>query len=325
MMKKTLTCLIGLMLTLTACTRTSQSPLSLPAASETESSPQPQSATPPALILLTAAPSAAAASASPFISRTPSLTPTFSQTPTASKTPSRTRRPSLTPTITLTPTLNYSNMLIRFEAPGPMAKLVSPINVVAWVAPEYTGVTRLELLGEDGRELYRKSFRTDNVRTYTRVAEAVSFEIPGAAEAGRLQISTQDQYGRLMAFNSVPVLLLSVGENQFTPAYEPLERVALRAPYRQQEISGGTLTVRGEIRPLNNTPVVLELVDIDGRILGSRVLYFDASAPGYQIFETTIPYMLAEKKALARLVIRQSDERITGLAYLYSLELVLRP
>lgn len=325
-MKKSLTWFLGLTLALTACTRTSQAPLRLPAAAVTESSLQPQSATPPALILLTSQPSATARpSQRPSLVRFPSPTPTFSQTPTVTQTPSRTRRPSLTPTITLTPTLNYSNLLIRFEAPGPMAKLVSPMKVVAWVAPEYTGVTRLELLGEDGRELYRKSFRTDNVRSYTRVAELVSFEIPGAAEAGRLQISTQDEYGRLMAFNSVPLLLLGVGENQFTPAYEPLERVVLRAPYAQQESSGGMLTVRGEIRPVNNTPVVLELVDINGQIVGSRVLYFDASLPGYQVFETTVPYSLTEKKALARLVIRQSDERIAGLAYLFSLKLVLRP
>lgn len=321
MIRKILIYFTALIFALTACTRTSQSPLSLPAATETESRLQPASATSPALILLTVESPAA----TPRASRLPSQTPTPSQTATLAQTASRTRRPSLTPTITLTPTLNYANTLIRFEAPGPMSKLVSPINVIAWVAPEYTGVTRLELLGEDGRELYRKSFRTDNARTYTRVAETLSFEIPGAAEAGRLQISTQDEYGRLMAFNSVPVLLLGVGENQFTPVNEPLERVALRAPYRGQEIEGGALTVRGEIRPVSNTPVVLELVDISGAILGSRVLYFDASLPGYQLFETTVPYTLTEKKALARLVIRQSDERIVGLAYLYSLEIVLWP
>ena len=319
---------LALTLTLGACTRTSQSPIHLPASPETEPRLPAESATLPTLVLLTLDASIEtmrpliAQTYTPSITRTPSVTPTKSKTATWTKTPSRTRKPSLTPTITLTPTLNYFNTLIRFESPGPMARLISPISVIGWVAPEYTGITRLELLGEDGRELYQKSFRTDNERS-TRVSGAGTFEIPGAAEAGRLQISTQDEYGRLMAFNSVPVLLLSVGENQFTPAYEPIERVALREPYWGEEFTGGVVTVRGEIRPVNNTPVVLELIDINGIVLGSRVLYFDAATPGYQIFETTVPYHLTEKQALARLVIKQSDERIAGLAYLYSREIIL--
>jgi hypothetical protein len=44
----------------------------------------------------------------------------------------------------------------------------------------------------------------------------------------------------------------------------------------------------------------------------------------YQQFTTVIPYQLA-KKTPARLIIRQSDDRIDGLAYLFSIKLQISP
>jgi hypothetical protein len=193
------------------------------------------------------------------------------------------------------------------------------------VSPEYAGTTRVELIGENGAELYRKIFKTySNVGYYSRVDEKISFEIKGAAEMARLQISTLDEKGRVKAFNSVRLLLLAVGENEFTPPYAVQDRVLLRYPKLGDEISGGSLPVTGEFQPANDQPVVLELVDINGNVLGSRILQLAPADGKYQPFTTTIPYQLA-KKTQARLIIRQSDDRIDGLAYLFSLKLLISP
>jgi hypothetical protein len=273
-----------------------------------------------------------AAPETPFLSeQMPTSSPTSglpTETPTITLTPTRTRRPR-TPTMTFTPsatfTLDPSNVILRIAAPGPMSKLVSPINFVVYIAPDYTGLTRIELIGEDGRELYRKVFRTySNVGYTTRVDEQINFEIHGAAEVARLQISTLDEYNRLQSYNSVRVLLMAVGENELSPAFPLQEYLVLRRPRKGDEVSGGELTVRGEYQPLNDTPVVMELFDIDGNIIGSRVLYFNHADGSYQVFETTIPYKV-EKKMPARLVIRQGDDRIAGMAYLYSIRLWVNP
>jgi hypothetical protein len=59
-----------------------------------------------------------------------------------------------------------------------MSKVVSPIEFVVHVSPDYAGTTRVELIGEDGTELYRKIFKTfSNVGYYTRVDEKIDFEI----------------------------------------------------------------------------------------------------------------------------------------------------
>lgn len=265
---------------------------------------------------------------------TPSLTPTphiEPFTPTASLTPTPTSRwrrtwtPSPTPTITLTPTLDVSTRIqLRIVSPGPLSKVISPIQFIVHIHPDYTGLTRIELIGEDGRELYRKVFRTySNVGYFTRVEEKVTFEIKGAAEIARLQISTYDPKGNILSYNSVRLMLFSTGENQLTPPYPAQERIGLRLK-REAEISGGTLNLTGEINPINNTPLIIELFDEQGRIVGSRLVQLAPADGKFQIFTTTVPYRVFERIP-ARLVLRQSDDRISGLAYLYSLPVFLNP
>jgi hypothetical protein len=265
-------------------------------------------------------------SQTPLNQTTATLLPILSETPTETPVP-----PTLDPTylnfpsVTPSPTLDPSRILIRVVAPGPMSKVVSPIDFVAHLAPDYTGATRIELIGENGAELYRKIFKTfSNVGYYTRVNEKINFEIKGAAEMARLQISTLDEKGRVKAFNSVRLLLQAVGENEFTPPYAVQDRVLLRHPRSGKEISGGSLPVTGEFWPANDMPLILELIDIDGNVLGSRILQLAPADGKFQQFTTIIPYQLA-KKTQARLVIRQSDDRIDGLAYLFSLKLQVSP
>lgn len=311
---------IGLLLCslalLAACTRTERANVILPTVTATLATPEPS-----------ATPRPRTATPAPTATRAlPTATPTITLTPSA--TPTATRRWWWSPTPTFTPsntpTLDPSNVILRFAVPGPMSKLSSPFNLVFYVLPEYTGTTRIEIIGEDGREIYRKVFRTYKQSNPSRVAEEIRFEIPAASEVARLQISTQDEFGRLMSLNSVRVLLMAVGDSQFTPVYEPLERVVLRFPRREAEVAGGDVRIVGMIRPLNNGPVVLELVDRRGTVIASRLLYFDASLTEYQHFETNLPYQVTEP-AYARIVLRQSDDRIPGPAYLYSHEILLQP
>jgi hypothetical protein len=206
-----------------------------------------------------------------------------------------------------------------------MSKVVSPLEAIFHLAPHYTGTTRIELIGENGSILYRKIFKTySNVGYFTRVDEKIDFEIPGVAELSRLQITTFDSVGRIQAVNSVRLLLQSVGDNQFTPAADENERLLLRSPREDDEIKGGAVEVIGEFNPINNLPLILELIDVNGITIGSRLVQLGEPGGKYQSFSTTVPYRVSAKTAV-RLVIRQSDDRIDGLAYLFSIPLVLYP
>lgn len=285
--------------------------------------PTPNPPTSSPVVILTVAPPS---STVPAALGTATLLPILSETPSPTPIPLTIDPTYLNfPSVTPSPTLDPSLILLRIVSPGPMSKVVSPVEFIVHIAPDYTGTTRIELIGEDGTELYRKVFKTfSNIGYYTRVAEKVSFELNGAAEIGRLQVTTTDSKGRILAHNSVRVLLQAVGQNEFTPPYAVQDRVLLRYPKTKTEISGGDLPVTGEFLSANDQPLVLELLDLEGHVLSSRLLQLSPADGKYQAFTTNLPYQVSELTQ-ARLVIRQADDRIDGTAYLFSLKVTLRP
>ena len=279
----------------------------------------------PTVIALTAAASqpdqAGPSAGSPLPALDPALTPT-PLPPTETLVPSAT--PSPTPTLSSAP----PDGMIRLAAPGPMSKVVSPLRLIAYVVPGARGRYQVELLGEDGRLLARKVevHPAPAYSPWVYVAMDIPFEIRAAAELARLQISAEDEFGRLQAVMSVHVLLQSGGRDVINPSGGTGERAWLSSPLAGSQVTGGEVVVSGKFRPFNEESFIIELLDQDGRALGTRVLELGlASAPdGYIPFSTTVPYRVGAPTP-ARLVLRQADPRITGLMYLHSLELILKP
>lgn len=240
--------------------------------------------------------------------------------------PSRTPRPTLSPTpqptFTQTTIPGHDPAAIQIFAPGPMSKVVSPITLRMNIVAGESEKIQIDLYGEDGRLLTRnlKNVPTSGLGVPQQIR--VPFEIRAAAEVGRLTVSTTDKAGRLQSLNSVRVLLLSSGINEINPPGNPSEPIGVFSPEDDEEVAGGVLNVRGDVWPFNLHPVILELVDPDGRSIALRILNLDHLNP--QLFETTLPYKVSEP-TLARLTIRQDDDRIDGLFYVYSQEVLLNP
>lgn len=250
------------------------------------------------------------------------LTPavTFTNTPAPTRTPTRTP----TPRVTFTPTTipGHKNAAIQISAPGPMSKVVSPIMLRMHITAGASGKAEIALYGEDGRLLTRnlKSVPPGGKGVDQHIQ--VPFEIPAAAEMGRLTISTLDKQGRVQSLNSVRLLLLSSGTSEITPPGNPSEPIGIFSPEVEESISGGVVHVKGDLWPFNLNQVVIELVGPDRKIITSRILSVNSIDP--QLFETTLPYKVFVPTA-ARLTIRQDDDRINGLFYVYSQEIFLNP
>ena len=240
--------------------------------------------------------------------------------------PSRTPRPTLSPTpqatFTQTTIPGHDPAAIEIQAPGPMSKVVSPITLRMNIVAGESEKVQIDLYGEDGRLLTRnvKSVPTSGKGVPQQIR--VPFEIRATAEVGRVTVSTSDKLGRLQSLNSVRVLLLSSGINEINPPGNPSEPVGVFSPLVEDDVSGGVLNIRGDVWPFNLNPVILELIDEDGRSMGLRILNLDQLNP--QLFDTTLPYKVSEP-TVARLTIRQDDDRIDGLFYVYSQEVVLNP
>jgi hypothetical protein len=240
--------------------------------------------------------------------------------PTDIPEPTFTPRPKATATATTIP--GHEPAAIEISYPGPMSKVVSPITLRMNIVSGESEKVQIDLYGEDGRLLTRIAKKVPPSGKGVDQQIEVPFEIQAAAEVARLTISTTDKAGRIQALNSVRLMLLSSGTNEITTPGNPSEPVGVFSPTTKDTASGGVLTVRGDIWPFNLEPVLLELIDPDGKSLGLRILTINQLDP--QLFETTIPYKVSEP-TLARLSIRQDDDRINGLFYVYSQEILLNP
>lgn len=264
----------------------------------------------PTVIHLTAA----AIEAATFSAASPTSSPTA--TPTV---PTYTPEPTQTPT----PGPRVPLAAIQVRAPGPMSRVVSPLQLQMLVIAGDSRRVQIDLLGEDGRLLGRSLIIVAGSPAGDPLSLKVPFEIRAAGENGYIQVSTRNIGGRIQALITVPVLLLSAGVSQVNPAGNTIyERVALSSPSPEAEISGGTVKVDGQFQPYSRQPMIAELVADDGRSLSTRVL--TVAGQDWQAFTTTLPFKVSEKTP-AHLYFQESDDLLDGPIYVYSQEITLEP
>lgn len=257
-------------------------------------------------------------------SPTRTRTPTVTRIPTRTLAPTRTRPPTRTPTITYTPTPPEPDLyLVR---PGLMSKLVSPIQSEMYVLTGDSGLVTIELVGEDGRVISRQMLDYSREGRNMWAAPEIPFEIAAAAETARFQIYTTDAYGRTIALMSTDVILLSVGRTEINPAAVNQEPYLIREPDDEDVISGGLLRIEGLARPVNESPLIIELINEGGGALITKQIEVPApTGPlSHTPFTVEIPYRVTSTTPV-RLTIRQEGSRIPGTVALYSHEIILEP
>ena len=219
---------------------------------------------------------------------------------------------------------------IRFTTPGPASSVISPIHIQVMLVSGESEIVQVDLLGEDGRVLQRDLERvTRNLKGIFRRFD-LKFEIRAVSEAGYIRISSKDDFGRIQALNTMPVLLYSIGSAQINPPGNMIyERVMVEGLKEKADFYAGEVSLKGRIWPFNDQPVFVELILPDGRPISTRVLPFDGIET--QSFETTLPYKVTEP-TLARLTFRQenpllsvSDPELEKYVYVYSIEITLNP
>lgn len=252
------------------------------------------------------------------VEATPSPQPSPTKTPTSRY--YRTRTPTATPGIPKATILLYS--------PGPMSKLTSPIQLSASLQPGAGGQVTIELLGEDGRLLYRKLIRYIT-QDWVGILEEVEFNIAAAAEIARLQISTKDEKGRLVTLASVNLILLSMGDDDLNQPADLLEPLIIREPLPNILIQGGKVVVTGLVRTGGEKPLLVEIMDAKGKVVGYRqavvTLPVDRWATnGYATFKAEVPYRV-DGPTWVRVVVSAFEDRLPGPTHLSSVVILLGP
>ena len=233
--------------------------------------------------------------------------------------------PTLTVQATDVPQPPVDSGTLQFLGPGPLSDLISPFYIYGYAIPGYNRTGTVILYGEDGRVLYSQLLALYTVYKWAYFAWPVSFKVQGAAEFGRLSMSTKDEYGRLTAMYSVHLILLPEGNSIVTPPGNMKERCVIDQPAQGTWLSGGTLQVTGKMRPFNTLPLVLQLIDRADKVIASQlVLVPPASDDSYVPFQVDLAYTIS-RGTWARLSVSQADDRISGMMYLYSREIYLHP
>ncbi len=281
----------------------------------------------------TVIPQAVSPTETPTITLTPESTPTSTTVENGSAaTLQATIGPTITPytlppSPTPSPTPRIPNAEIEIRNLGPLSRVISPIHLYTYLRPGAGGKVRIELLGEDNRLLYREIRKVNfvPVGAWANLTLDIDFEISAPAEAGRLKISVDDEYGRTVALNSVPLILLSVGQADIVPPLDVLAPIVILQPKKKALIQGGKVVVSGLARPEGEQPLLVRLITPKGAEVGFRLVEVEKSNQRqYGTFAVEVPYQVTQYTP-ALLVVQEGGASTEDIIHLSSLEIMLSP
>lgn len=234
--------------------------------------------------------------------------------------------PSLLPQGLQTPKTRPATM--KITRPGPYSKVSSPINLEALISPSEDRLVYLNVIGEDGRMIVSQilDFRSYNSQRFN-ISQKIPFQINSAAELARIELYIKDQFNQVVQLVSVDVLLIQYGDSDETASEIELEPYLINSPGEGTLIKGGVLEVEGSARLVSDGPLIVELINEKGVVVGQGET--QVSPPSESIshmpFQVTIPYTV-EGRTRARLTVRQeSTNRIPGTVWLLSSVVFLDP
>ncbi len=231
---------------------------------------------------------------------------------------------SLTPTSSLTPEPHSITVPESGEpvilSPGNDARLVSPLKLKVASKPGDDGMVRIELIGRDNRLIFRKLLDFKEYKGNTLLIEQeIPFEIR-SDEKARLQVVLENAKGKPVFITSVNLTLLSVGGTEVKGEEAVYPRFKIEQPYPGQSVQGEFLVVKGQIKPVNNTPIVLELIASDWHTLTSKIvaITLPADQTAFIPIEVKLSYKTGTQIPATLRIRQESNNMINGTVMLWS-------
>ncbi|MGD8554820.1 MAG: Gmad2 immunoglobulin-like domain-containing protein [Anaerolineales bacterium] len=264
--------------------------------------------------------------AAPTASETP-LPPTFA--PYTLATPATALDADL-PTETPSPTplaIELPQERLHISRPGAGSNVTSPFLVQGRAGPSWNRRVRIRLLGEDGRVLADYHARLFGLPDRpSRFGIYIDFSISQLAEAGRLEISNYSPNDRMVDhMASVDLTLLSRGQPLVHFLPEQPEKLVILGPQEHDTIRGGTVRVQGAARVGSELPLVVQVLDRRGEIVGSAEVALQAPAVGQLgTFEIEVAYTIPYRQS-GRIAVMEMGTSPPGVVHYTSLQVNLSP
>jgi hypothetical protein len=214
---------------------------------------------------------------------------------------------------------------IIIVSPGDGSVVTAPIELTAMVQPGADGLVRVSLFDKQGELLARQVMQlsesnSDALEWTTQLA----FEIPGESAPAILVVTTMDHAQRPIAVRTAGLSLQRAGYAKIEPTDFTGPWLQIDQPEHGTVIDTSPLVVRGQVRPINDYPVIFSLVTERGGAIVARQLAVET--PGEPInFEIVLPFTPTSTIRNMRLTIRQGS-KINGVyAILDSLPISIEP
>jgi len=240
--------------------------------------------------------------------------------------------PTPTPTVRsfrlASPTPPPQPAKMRITKPGAYSIVSSPIQLEALISLGDDSLVYIDLIGEDGRIMVSEvlDFRNYDARNFYITPE-IPFNINSAAELARIVVYTKDMFGQMISLVSVDVLLLQMGSSDIAAPLVEFEPYLVTTPREGSLITGGEVVMDGAARVINDQPLIVELIDEKGAIVGSgEVLVSQPSAALVHVpFQLSVSYTVTHRTRVRLSVRQESATRIPGTVWMSSSILFLDP
>ncbi len=240
---------------------------------------------------------------------------------------------------------------LSINDPGDTSQVISPIPVTAEMNVAESGSIRLELVDESGWIISRKIYAFHACAANSsggaedalvlhepiafcggrqvKITTDLAFAMDVEHQAGRLQVSIQDDVQRILTLNSVSLTLLESGTAKIVSPPPGEQGIRITDPENGASISGKVLVIAGEAPPTHILPMRIEVVTAQGKALGSRMMSVGHSVSQSGevqkgVFRIEIPYKIKDAQS-ARITITAADENILGDRYIASRVVTLLP
>ncbi|HEX7555719.1 MAG TPA: hypothetical protein VF338_03770, partial [Leptolinea sp.] len=211
--------------------------------------------------------------------------------------------------------------------PGNNARLISPLKLQLMTQPGDDGLIRVELIGQDNRLIFRKlmDYRAYKGKTIL-IEQEIPFEIR-EDESARLQVVLEDARGKMTFLTSLQLTLLMVRGSE-TSGEAPINpRFKIEQPLPDDSVDGDSLKIECGVKPINDTPIIIEILATDGRTLEARFFSLDVPADqtAFTPVAVNLPYKVSIPTPVTLRIRQESNSLIKGTVLLWSELITLNP
>ncbi len=218
-----------------------------------------------------------------------------------------------------------TGLSVSILSPGERSVVTAPIHISALVIPGDGDLVRVTLVDGQQNLLARQVLRVDAPgHSAVELVTQLAFEIPVETTAAILAMATQDHANRPISIRSVPLTLQSSGEARIESQLDANPWLMIHHPAPGVVISKTPLYVAGSVRPINDRPVIFELINTRGHTIVTRQLVVDKPEEWID-FEVALPYLPSSTVRDIRLIIRQNSDFPGINAILDSIPIMIAP